>query len=112
MATVTANTATVSKDVVLITWSGLTGTADVGNAEQLARFNDKTVTATGTFGGTVTMQGSNDGSNWFTLTDQNAQSLTFTSAGGGLIAENPRYVRPAVTAGTITSVTIIICAKG
>lgn len=112
MATRTALSEPISKDVVLITWTGLAGTADVGSAEQLARFSDKTVTATGTFGGTVVIQGSNDGTNWFTLTDQNAQSLSYTGAGGGLIAENPRYIRPAVTAGTVTSVTVIICAKG
>ena len=50
----------------------------------------------GTFNSqTLTIQGSNDNTTWFTLTDNNGLSIAFTAAGGKLIAEAPRYVRPS-----------------
>lgn len=60
-----------------------------------------TAQAIGTFGGgTVTFQGSLDGTNWFTLQDPAGSNLAFTAAGGGQVANAlPRYIRPLESAG-------------
>lgn len=100
-------TFTLTKNLVgtqTITWAGLTA-GDTGTPLEYAKFSDKTVQVVGTFGGTVTMQGSNDGTNWVTLTSNLGAALTFTAMGGGLVAENYRYIRPSAGSG-VSSVTI------
>ena len=91
-----------------ITWAAVTG-SDVGDAYEYSKFADKTVQVLGTFGDTLTIQGSNDGTNWATLSDSSGVELTFTAADIKLIAESPRYIRPSAGA-SITSVTVIIQA--
>lgn len=96
-----------------ITWTGLLN-GDDGDGIQIAGAPDKTVTITGTFGvgGSCTIQGSNDGVTWLTLTDAQANNITKTSASIEVILESPRFIRPIVTAGDgATSLTVIICAK-
>lgn len=88
----------------VITWTGL-DSDDSGSPVELVDFPDKTVAITGTFGvgGSITMQGSMDGTNWFALTDPQGNAITKTAAGMELIVEAPRYVRPLVTAGDGTT---------
>jgi len=96
-----------------ITWTPLAN-GDDGSPLQLAGAPDKTVTIQGTFGvgGSVTIQGSNDGAVWFPLTDMQANAITKTTAAIEMIVESPRYIRPIVTAGDgTTAITVIICAK-
>lgn len=65
-------------------------------------FPDRCVQVLGTFGtgGSLTMQGSNDGgTTWATLTDPLGNALTFTAAGMKQITELPHIIRPIVTAG-------------
>jgi hypothetical protein len=76
---------------------------------------DRSVQVTGTFGagGTVVLEGSNDGTNYRTLTDPQGNALSFTSAGLEAIQEITRYVRPRVTAGDgTTSLTVTLCVTG
>lgn len=86
----------------LVSWSALTfsGTDD-GAPYEGVDFSDRTVQFDGTFGtgGSITLEGSNDGTNWFPLTDPQGNAITKTAAGLEVIEENPRYVRPRVTAG-------------
>ncbi len=65
----------------------------------------RAVLVSGTFGagGSITMQGSNDGTDWFALTDDANVALTFTAAGGDKANQNYRLVRPNVTAGDGTT---------
>lgn len=70
---------------------------------------DRCVQMFGTFGATVTLQGSLDGTNWFTLTDGIGNNIAMTSAGGKQIHELVRFIRP--TAGAVTSVTVIVLAR-
>lgn len=91
-----------------ITWASVTG-GDTGEPREYAKFNDKTVQVFGTFGDTLTIQGSNDGTNWATLSDSTGVALEFTAAGIKLIAECPRYIRPSA-GGSLTSVTVTIQA--
>lgn len=86
----------------LATWANMAqSTSDVGAAIEFTGFPDRTVQVEGTFGvgGQVTIQGSNDGTNFRTLTDPQGNALVFSSAGVEVISEVPRYVRPAVTGG-------------
>lgn len=102
MATITATrTPYVSVDKMKYTWAGFVANADVGTSITDQNLNDRSVQVTGSFAGSlsITIQGSNDGTNWFTLTDQGGSPLTFTAAGGGMIAELTEYVRPIADAG-------------
>jgi hypothetical protein len=72
------------------------------------------VHVTGTFsvGGTVVLEGSNDGTNYSTLTDLTGTAISKTSAGVSVVAENPRFIRPHVTAGDgSTSLTVTVFGK-
>jgi hypothetical protein len=117
MATVTP---TFSNDVgaadrstVLVTWALTTANAD-GSPLEYTEFADKTWTAFGTWGGaTLTLQGSNDGTNWFSLTNAaGGTAATFTADGGKAVIETPRYVRPNLTTvGVGATVSVVLCAR-
>lgn len=89
-----------------VSWSGLLqSSADTGTGELIGGFRDKTVQIAGTFGagGAVTIQGSNDGTNWATLNDDQGVALVITTTVPRVIAQNPIYIRPSVTAGDGTT---------
>jgi hypothetical protein len=106
-----------------ITWTPLAN-GDTGQPlENAGRYSDKTVQIFGTFGagGSVTLEGSNDprvmtapgSAVWFALVDPASSAITKTSAAGEAVLENPRFIRPNVTAGDgTTALTVIIAAKG
>lgn len=83
-----------------VTWSGLLDT-DTGEAFEGGDWVDRCVQVFGTFGtgGTCTIQGSNNGSNWNTLKDSFGTAIQFTSAGVAQVMEVTRYIRPNITAG-------------
>ena len=103
-----------------ITWTDLTS-GDDGAPLQFAGHADKTLQVLGVFsGGTLVFEGSNDtrvetdsgNAVWFTLNDMQTLPLSKTSAGGDLIVENPRYMRPKVTGGDgSTAITVILACK-
>jgi hypothetical protein len=102
-----------NSSLALVTWSGLLN-GDNGNAIEHAEFADHTVQVLGTFGtgGTVSLQGSNDNANWVILSTFAGDPITFTAAGMAAVAENPRYVRPIVSAGDgSTDLTVILFGK-
>jgi hypothetical protein len=118
MATIALATESLMRSGHIWTWEALTATnTDGAPADEKVgsiAFTEKTVTVTGNFGtsGECTIQGSNDGTNWFTLNDVFENLAVFTSAGIMLLAENPRYVRPAITAGSgAIDLDIIIAVK-
>lgn len=116
MATVNATSAAGADDgsVMVVTWTPLTTTNQTGSALQLPRNADKTVTITGTWGvgGSVTLQGSNDGTTWLSLTDPQGNAITKTADGIEAITENPLYIRPNCTAGDgTTSIKVIVAAR-
>lgn len=99
--------------VIVATWAGM-DSSDTGAHADLGAYTDKTVTVTGTFGaaGSVTIEGSNDGTNFFTMNDYLGTDATFTSAGMMLLMENPRYIRARTTAGDgTTNLTVKISAS-
>lgn len=90
--------------VVVAKWAGLAN-GEAGSNHGSARYRDRSIQITGTFGvgGTVVIEGSNDGINWVTLRDTNETPLSFIGADLAVILEPTLYIRPRVTAGDATT---------
>lgn len=55
----------------------------------------------GTFGGaTIVLQGSNDGTNWWTLKSTSGDDISATAAGGFDFSTAALYVRPSASGGS------------
>jgi hypothetical protein len=104
-----ATTYTVSRvsafgeDAHVISWTLENG--ETGQALEMSGSINRTIQFSGTFGvgGTVVMQGSNDGTNYVTLTDPQGNAISKTAAAIEAIEEPTRYIRPSVTAGDGTT---------
>ena len=85
-------------------WETLTN-GDDGQPVTESEFPIRSVSVTGTFGsgGTVVIEGSNDGTNYHTLTDLLGVAISFTSDGLKQISEVTNFIRPSVTAGDGTT---------
>ena len=101
----------------MVQWTPLTFTGlDVGVPYDDFGNSDRSVQLIGTLGvgGTVVIEGSNDGVTYYTLNDQTGAALSLTALGikgfqAGLL---PRFVRPRVTAGDgTTSLTVLMLAR-
>jgi hypothetical protein len=88
----------------LVSWTGLLN-GDDGSSLEYGAYTDRSVQFVGTFGagGTIVLEGSNDGTTWVTLTDPQGNAISKTSASIEAISEATRYVRPRVTAGDGTT---------
>lgn len=97
--------------VLEMKWEGI-GDDETTSSYECAGFADKTVQVIGTVGaGTVTIQGSNDGTNFVALTDGIGNSLAFSAVGIKLIGENPRYIRVVTDSGSSNDVDVIVYAR-
>jgi polygalacturonase len=109
-STVTPMAAFGERKCHLVSWTPLTFTgSDVGAAIEMGASADRSVQVTGTFGagGSVTIEGSNDGTNYHTLNDPQGNALAVTSAKTEQVMELTRYIRPRITAGDgTTSLTV------
>lgn len=96
----------------IVTWAGITE-ADTCDPVELVGLPDRSIQFAGTFGSaTVVAQGSNDGTNYVTLTDPQGNAISKTSAGIEMIAEVARYTRPSASGGTGQSLTVsMLCRK-
>lgn len=102
-----------TNDLILYAWSGLLNGDDGGPQRQTAS-GDRVVQVLGTFGagGTVIIEGSTDGGNWFQLRDPSMSLISFTSAGLKAITESVPILRPRVTAGDgTTNLTVMISTR-
>jgi hypothetical protein len=61
-------------------------------------------------GGTVLLEGSNDGVTWTTLRDPTHTALTFTAAGLRQVLESTAYIRPRASVA-VTSVQVILAVR-
>ncbi len=98
---------------VLFTWA-LTSTNTDGLPIEWTQWSDRCLQFVGTWGGaTLTMQGSNDGTNWFTLSKAaNGNDFTATADGGEQVIETPRFFRPNLTtAGVGASISVLLLAR-
>lgn len=114
MATVNAAFTDISQDgsVYKVQWTPLTNSNTDGSPVVATEWADRCVSIDGTFGGaTVVIQGSNDGSNWYTL--NNAQGTAISGTAGLLkqIVEVPYYIRPLLSGGAGSSVTVTMIAR-
>lgn len=112
MATISHFTSSAQKGVVRTTWAALTATDTVGSAESFQRYSQVTVHAKGTFAGaSVSLEGSNDGSNYQTLNDSRGEgnAMTFAAADVRKLNEVPAFIRPIITSGSgPTNLTVIV----
>lgn len=101
-----------SQDVAITTWPDVAA-GDTCNPVRLGVWSDRTVQVGGSFGGaTVYVQGSNDDTEYFTLTDPQGNPLSFVAPGLEAIIELPAFLRPLVTGGDVTTnVKIIISGR-
>ena len=107
MATIAATGPVLSDDKTFtVTWEGFTTNGDVGAAVKVGRFADKTVHSDGAYGtgGNIVIEGSNNNVAWFPLSDHVGTAIDALNADtvGALIAENPLWIRPRLSAGTGT----------
>jgi hypothetical protein len=102
-------------DAITITWTNLTnGGPDSGQPVQRPALVDRSVQVTGTFGaaGTVVFEGSNDGVNYYTLTNPLGTAISVTAAGITQVTETSAWMRPRITGGDgTTSLTVTVCAR-
>ena len=106
--------ATGNSVAMLIAWENLQ-VGDSGAGVTFSMCADRSVQVSGTFGvgGSLSIQGSNDGVNWYTLTGLTGHDLTFTTGGISMISEITQYIKPVITAGDgTTDLTVTILAKG
>lgn len=89
---------------VIISWTGLLN-GDSGEPVDMTEFADRTAQIIGTFGagGTIVLEGTNDGTNYVTLTDPQGNAISKTSASIEAISELTWKVRPRVTGGDGTT---------
>lgn len=108
MATLNASTYTELQgdgSVQLFVFTPLTTTnADTAPIEW-TQSADRCVQLTGTWGagGTVVIEGSNNGTTWITLNSAQGTAASFTADALKQIVEVPRYARARVTAGDGTT---------
>lgn len=119
MSVVNGNSQFRQHNVLESTWAAIPS-GSTGTPEQLSRWPVHSIFVTGTFGGaTVTVEGSDDGVTYFTLTAENpaggADVLVSTTVAQRFDAVNvvPLHIRPKTTGGDgTTAVTVIITSKG
>lgn len=89
-------------EVVATTWATLDN-GETGDALEFCGSGDRSAQVTGTFGAAVTIEGSNDGTTYFTLTDPQGNAISMTANGLEQIMEITRFIRPkkGAAAGTV-----------
>jgi hypothetical protein len=96
--------------VYIVTWTMANG--DTALPAQMAGFSDRSVHIFGTFGGaTVALLSSNDPemSDFEAALDMQGTAISATSAKFDAIGPVSVYIKPTVTSGSGTSVTIAVC---
>ena len=95
---------THKEKTLIYTWSGLLN-GDSGEPIEMPSFADRSIQIVGVFGsgGNLRIQGSNNGTDWATLTDPQGNDLNITTAKIEQVTEVVRYIRPLVTAGDGTT---------
>lgn len=116
MAVINPTSADVGGDGNARLWTWALTTADhTGAGIEQIQAVDLCWQATGDFGGTgvVSAEGSNDGTNWFALTNASGGSAaTFSAAGGKQTVERPRFVRARLsTVGTAATPSVTLMAR-
>lgn len=88
---------------------GVNAAGTSGTGMTMANYSDRSFQVEGTFGssGTCVLEGTNDGTNWRTLSDPQGNAISLTTAAIKQITEACIQVRPHVTNGDgTTSLTV------
>lgn len=123
--TVSGSTTPVAKGVIRTIWNFATslaaGTGSIGRPLSAPNYPDKTVIWRGTWvtGLTIAIQGSNTATfttgtaAWFNLADPQGNALSKATGAVEAILENPRWIRPRLTArtGTLGSAVIEVISQ-
>lgn len=116
MTVVTPTTVKVGPDsrTLKATWTGFTHTITDSNPLQNVAADARSICVEGTFdSATVTISGSNDGTNYHTLHDLQGNALTFTTAGLKSVEEATLWIKCSHTGGTATeALTVTLIAHG
>jgi hypothetical protein len=107
------NAATGSSSAFIATWSPLAN-GDDGTPVRFSQYADKSVQVSGIFGvgGSLRLEGSNNGTDYAVLTDPQGNPLDFTSAKVKAVTEATLWVRPRVTGGDgTTNLTVSVLMK-
>ncbi len=113
MATIAVAKASAQDPDHLYLWEALvTGSLD-GEAIEIPGRADMCVQVVGTFDtATLTMQGSNDGTNWAPLTDPADADIAMTVTGISQIMEKTKFVRPLVSSvGATTDLDVFLFVR-
>lgn len=87
----------------IMQWTPLTAANSVGDAVEMPGNSDRSIQVAGTWGSaTLVVQGSNDGTNWATLTDPQGNALSKTADFIEMISELTRYIRVSTSGGNGT----------
>lgn len=91
-------------NAIKATWTALLNST-TGDAFEGSNFIGVALQITGTFGagGTLLLEGSNDGTNYSTLDDAQGDPVSITAASIVYLSQTPIYVRPRVSAGDVTT---------
>lgn len=107
MATSTPVITKLGKYVMTIQWPAM-ATGDTATPVDIAHYKVVSVQATGTFnGGTaIAFTGSNDGTNYAALQDEEGAAWALTAAGIKSVLEKTRYITPTIASGSADAVVI------
>lgn len=114
MATIKPVATDISVDgsVSKVIWETITNSDAEGAPIVGVEWADRCVSVTGTFGGaTLSVAGSNDGTNYYTLNNAQGTAATFTAAGIKQVVEVPMYIKPILTGGSGSDVDVIMIAR-
>lgn len=103
---------TFGNDIRILTWTPL-AKGDTGQPFRMPGWADRSVQIQGDFdGATVLFEGSNDGTNYFPLTDPQGNAISKTSESLEAVTEMTLWVRPRVSgSGGTTAITVILAVR-
>lgn len=102
---------TVSSKIIpsTVSWASL-ASGDNGAAVQIGNAATISVQFSGTFTiTTVVLEGSNDGTTYYTIDDIEGTAISKTAAGQMEVRDRPKYIRPRISVGGVsTDVTAVM----
>jgi hypothetical protein len=98
--------------VIAVNYEALSEADTAPPAFEYPAWNDQSVQVVGAFGGgNVSVEGSNDGTNWVILKDPAGSAITFTADGLAEIGTPARFIRPKQPTGTSVDVDVFFILR-
>jgi hypothetical protein len=112
MATINPTTTRKNDDAVAVRWAGIAAGDDCEAYAGFSDYSDRSVQVEGDFGGAnIDITGSNDGENFRVLSDPFGSPLSITTGSVKQVLEYVWQMRPEITGGAGTSLTVTVIAK-